>query len=79
MFNSEKHIIYTALTGWAKYIETGSFSSMDKSTMIKLALSDKDMQRILNRLPQLSVEQEIFVNMLRELATKQLDTPQLNK
>ena len=70
---SEKEMIYHALTGWVKYVETGNFSGMDRDTIIQLAANDKDMKRVANKLPTLTTEQIYFINKLRELSIKVLN------
>ena len=78
IFDSEKHMAYPALMGWVTYIETGEFAGMDRSTILKLAATDKDMQRVAQRLPNLTIEQQPLVDKLRDLATKVLNNGQLN-
>ncbi len=70
----DKHLIFTALMGWKKYIETGDFSGMDKETMLDLARSDKDMQRLVAQLPKLDYAQQDFCKRLENLATKILNS-----
>jgi hypothetical protein len=78
MFDSEKSIIFSALMGWAKYIETGDFAGMDKATLLRLAENDRDIQRVVSRLPQLTREQQEFVYKLEDLATKVLNGGSIN-
>ncbi len=78
MFDSEKQMTYFALMGWAKYVETGDFSGMDKSTILKLAQSDKEMERVAKRLPILTREQQEVVYKIQDLATKVLNGGQLS-
>jgi hypothetical protein len=67
---TEKEMIYIALSGWINHVETGKFAGMDKKTLVMLAGEDKDIQRKVRQLPELSVEQEDFVKQLRVLAHK---------
>lgn len=78
MFDSEKQMVYFALMGWAQYVETGNFSGMDKTTILKLAQSDKDMKRVAERLPILTREQQEVIYKIQDLATKVLNGGQLN-
>ena len=78
IFDSEKHMAYTAFMGWVTYIETGEFAGMDRSTILKLAATDKDMQRVAQRLPNLTIEQQHLVDKIRDLATKVLNNGQLD-
>ena len=73
MFNSEKHMVYFALMGWATYIETGNFSGMDKSTILELAKTDRDVRKVTNKLPVLTREQQETVYKIQDLATKILN------
>ena len=66
MFDSEKSMVYTALMGWAKYIETGDFSGVDKKTLLELARNDKDIQRVVQRLPVLTREQQEVVYKIED-------------
>lgn len=68
-----KCLIYTALMGWKKYIETGNFSGMDKETILRLAQDDRDMQRVAGKLPQLDYGQQQFCERLENLAVKILN------
>ncbi len=74
MFDSEKQMVYFALMGWSKYIETGDFSGMDKKTILELARSDRDMKRAAERLPILSREQQEVIYKIQDLAIKVLNT-----
>jgi hypothetical protein len=67
---TEKEMVYIALTGWINHVETGKFAGMDKKTLVMLAGEDKDIQRQVRQLPELSVEQEDFVKQMRVLANK---------
>ncbi|CAM0058781.1 hypothetical protein VPH184E373B_0222 [Vibrio phage 184E37-3b] len=78
MFDSEKSMVYTALMGWAKYIETGDFSGMDKKTLLELARNDKDIQRVVQRLPVLTREQQEVVYKIEDLAVKILNGGQVD-
>ena len=73
MFNSEKHMVYFALMGWVTYIETGNFSGMDKSTILELAKTDRDVRKVANKLPVLTREQQETVYKIQNLATKILN------
>ncbi len=79
MFDSNKNMVYFALTGWAKYVETGDFSGMDKETILQLARNDKDMQRVASKLPVLSREQQEIVYKLQDLAMEVLNTGNIPK
>ncbi len=79
MFDSEKSMVFTALMGWAKYIETGDFAGMDKVTLLKLAQTDKDVQCVVNKLPVLTREQQEIVYRIEDLATKVLNGGQMEK
>lgn len=70
----DKALIYTALMGWKKHIETGNFAGMDKDTMLYLAHSDRDMQKVVSQLPKLDYAQQDFCKRLEDLATKVLNT-----
>lgn len=78
MFNSEKQMIYIALCGWAKYIETGDFAGMDKKTLLELSSNDKDIQRVVNKLPILTREQQEVVYKIEDLAMKVLNTGKID-
>jgi hypothetical protein len=71
---NEKEMLVIALCGWITHIETGSFSGMDKNTILMLARDDKDMQRQARKLPIISVEQQEHITRIRNLITKVLDS-----
>jgi hypothetical protein len=75
---SEKEMIYFALSGWINNVETGSFSGMDKNTILMLARDDRDMQRKARSLPILKAEQEMFIKQLRKLATKVVNREEIS-
>lgn len=78
MFNSEKQMIYFALCGWVKYIETGDFAGMDKKTLLDLSHNDKDIQRVVQKLPILTREQQEIVYKLEDLAMRVLNTGKID-
>jgi hypothetical protein len=63
---SDRSLVFNALRSWAKYIETGSYSGMDKATMVKLGTQGD--------LPTLTREQQEFVYRLQDLADRVLTT-----
>lgn len=78
MFDNEKQMVYFALMGWSKYIETGNFAGMDKKTILELARSDHDMKRVAERLPTLSREQQEIIYKIQDLVTKVLNTGKID-
>ena len=73
MFKSNKEMVYTALMGWKKWVETGDFSGMDKKIILMLANGDRDMQRVASKLPQLTTEQVMVVKQIEDLAIEVLN------
>lgn len=74
MFKSDRQIIYTSLKGWVRYIETGEFVGMDKDLILELAKGDRDMQKVLQRIPVLTEDQKRFIKQINSLADKVLTT-----
>jgi len=70
MFESDDSIAYFAIMQWVRYIETGSFTGLDKKKMLELAESDRGVKRIAESLPVLAQEQQEFVYRLEDLAAK---------
>lgn len=79
MFEDDNHLVYFSLMQWAKYIETGSFTGMDKQTILELAETSKDMKKEAENLPHLSRDQQEFVYRLQDLAKKILNDKPLEK
>lgn len=69
---TDKETVFRALGFWKGYIETGVFGGMDKATILKLANGDKDMKRTAQELPELTIEQQGFVDRLTGLQKKLL-------
>lgn len=79
MFDSNKQLVAFALQGWAQHIETGNFSGMDKKTILSLAKNDNDMQRVANKLPVLTRDQQELIYRLQDLASEVLMTGEIER
>ena len=70
---TDKEFLSHAVSMWINSIETGSPTGPSRDQIINMANGDKDMQRVANNLPALSVEQLAFLSKLRDVQTRVLN------
>jgi hypothetical protein len=66
---SDREKLYTALSLWINYIETGDVNN-NKDSMLRLCSGNRDIQRVVSEFPRLTREQENYLKELRELQYK---------
>lgn len=66
---NDREKLYTALSLWINYIETGDVNN-NKDSMLRLCSGNRDMQRVVSEFPRLTKDQENYLKELRELQHK---------